>query len=175
MAELHWFRKNAYNIGASKCHDWELSHLIRIFNACLSFIDCYPSDMPLTEVAEMALMSMRCHFVVATALVSLARAEDEMDEQLQRYLETRHHVAAFDALLQTEVESQDEGVIRDLLAKMSTLFVFDFESAVCLKSWDDLGQIVRRARICKDEVMYKAMGDCLLRSQAPGKGEFTRC
>ncbi|KND94187.1 hypothetical protein TOPH_00844, partial [Tolypocladium ophioglossoides CBS 100239] len=169
IPELHWFRKNAYNIGATNCHTWELPHIVRIFNSCLCFIDCYPKDLPLTDVAELTLMGMRCHFVIAAALVSLARAEDRIDEQLQRYLETRHHVAAFDCLIQTEVGLQDEEVMKDVVRKMATLFVFDFESAVCLKNWDDLNQIVRKAKLCKDEVMYKAMGDCLLRSDAPGK------
>ncbi|KAF5532762.1 transcription factor [Fusarium napiforme] len=71
----------------------------------------------------------------------------------------------FDAHFRNDPKSQ---IYPDLLAKLSTLFVFDFESAVCLKSWDDLSQIIRRARICKDEIMYKAMGDCLLRSEASG-------
>lgn len=172
VAELDWFRKNAYNMGAGKCDSWGLSHLIRIFSACLTIIGCYPSDIPLNEAADTALMSMRCHFVIAAALVSLARAEDKMDEQLQRYLEMRRHVAAFDALLQTEIGTHDEEVARDLLAKLSTLFVFDFEGAVRLMDWDDLSEIVRKAKMCKDEVMYKAMGDCLLRAQAPGKGRL---
>ncbi|POR34574.1 Uncharacterized protein TPAR_05222 [Tolypocladium paradoxum] len=169
IPELHWFRKNAYNIGATKCHTWGLPHIVRIFNSCLCFIDCYPKDLPLTDVAELTLMGMRCHFVIAAALVSLARAEDRVDEQLQRYLEMRHHVAAFDGLTQTEVGPQDEEVMKDVVRKMATLFVFDFEGAVCLKNWDDLNQIVRKAKLCKDEVMYKAMGDCLLRSHAPGR------
>lgn len=115
-------------------------------------------------------MSMRCHFVIAAALVSIARTEDRAGEKLQRYLEMRSHVIAFDTQLESKVGSQPQEVIRDLLAKMSTLFVFDFEGAAALKNWDDLSQIVRKAGACKDELMHKAMGDCLLRSQAPGRG-----
>lgn len=48
--------------------------------------------------------------------------------------------------------------------------VFDFEGAVALKNWDDLGHVVRKASFCRDETMLKAMGDCLLRSNAPGPG-----
>lgn len=173
VAELHWFRKNAYNMGAKNCHSWPLPHIVQIFSACLSFIDCYPADVPQADGAELRLMGMRCHFVIGAALVSLARAEDRVDEQLQRYLEARHHVAAFDYLMQAGVGASDEVVTKDLLGKMATLFVFDFEGAICLKGWDDLNCIVRKARPCKDETMYKAMGDCLLRSRAPGKGMST--
>lgn len=167
VPELDWFRKNSYNIGASKCHLWELPQLVRIFSCCLAIIDCYPKDVPLEFVADLALMAMRCHFVIAAALISLARSHDKLDEQLQCYTETRQHVAAFDSLLQTEIQAQDRGIIADLMIKMSTLFVFEFESAVALRSWDDLGGIVRKSTLARDDATYKAMGDCLLRSQAP--------
>ncbi|RBQ66789.1 hypothetical protein FVER14953_09647 [Fusarium verticillioides] len=114
-------------------------------------------------------MSVRCHFVVAAALISQARTGDKVDEQLQQYLETRRHISEFDTLFDAHFRNNPKSQIYpDLLAKLSMLFVFDFEGAVCLKSWDDLGQIIRKARICKDEMMYKAMGDCLLRSEASG-------
>ncbi|CZS76977.1 unnamed protein product [Fusarium graminearum] len=126
VPELHWFRKNAYNIA-------------------------------------------RCHFVIAAALISQARTEDEVDERLQRYLEVRYHISVFDTFFTDHVRNNPKsGIYPDLLVKMSTLFVFDFESAVCLKQWDDSSEIVRKATICKDEIMYKAMADCLLRSEAPG-------
>ncbi|KAH7181876.1 meiosis protein SPO22/ZIP4 like-domain-containing protein [Fusarium sp. MPI-SDFR-AT-0072] len=141
VSELHWFRKNAYNIGVTKCHD----------------------------DTDLRLMSVRCHFVVAAALISQARTGDKVDEQLQQYLETRRHISEFDTLFDAHFRNDPKSQIYpDLLAKLSTLFVFDFESAVFLKSWDDLSQIIRKARICKDEMMYKAMGDCLLRSEASG-------
>ncbi|GJN84559.1 hypothetical protein PLIIFM63780_008119 [Purpureocillium lilacinum] len=169
IPELHWFRKNSYNIGATECDKWEPQCIVRIFAACVTYIGCYPEDIPLGDIAELTLMGMRCHFVIAAASVALARAEDRVDEQLQRYLETRHHVAAFDALSQRDIGPQGEDIVADLLAKMATLSVFDFESAVALKAWDDLNTIVRKAKACRDEVAYKAMGDCLLRSHAPGR------
>ncbi|CCT61743.1 related to transcription factors [Fusarium fujikuroi IMI 58289] len=146
-----------------------LWHLIRIFRVCLAFVDCYPSDLPSEDDTDLRLMSVRCHFVIAAALVSQARTEDKVDEQLQQYLETRRHISEFDTLFDTHFRNDPKSQIYpDLLAKLSTLFVFDFESAVCLKSWDDLSQIIRKAQICQNETMYKAMGDCLLRSEASG-------
>jgi hypothetical protein len=120
----------------------------------------------------MRLMTARCHFVIAAALISQARTEDRVDEQLQRYLEARSHISEFDAFFSDHIRSDPKsGIYLDLLAKMSTLFVFDFESAICLKQWDDSREIIRKATICKDETMYKAMADCLLRSEAPGNGK----
>jgi hypothetical protein len=134
-------------------------------------VSCYPSDVSSEDDAELRLMAARCHFVIAAALVSQARTEDRVDEQLQNYLEARQHVSEFESLFESHFRNDTKSQVnRDLLAKLSTLFVFDFESAIYLKNWDDLGQIVRKARICKDEIMYKAMGDCLLRSEALGNG-----
>ncbi|PTB40057.1 hypothetical protein M441DRAFT_459152 [Trichoderma asperellum CBS 433.97] len=139
--ELHWFRKNAYNLGV---------------------------------LNEIAIMAMRCHFVVSSALISLARTEDKVDDQLQYYLEARRHIREFDAMLEIKFDTtQYESVIIDLMAKLSTLLVFDFEAATALKNWDSLNEIVRKAKTCQDEVTYKAMGDCILRSRAPAKVMFS--
>ncbi|KAL7962386.1 meiosis protein SPO22/ZIP4 like domain-containing protein [Trichoderma compactum] len=174
VPELHWFRKNAYNRGVAKCDTWELFHIIRIFKTCLAFSACYPKDLPLSEATDIAMMSLRCHFVIAAALVSLARAEDRVEEQLQYYLQVRHHMDNFYAILETDTDGiMDESTAADLNAKLSTLFVFDFEAATVLRDWDGLNEIVRKAKTCRDEVMYKAMGDCVLRSNAPGKALFS--
>ncbi|PNP45997.1 hypothetical protein THARTR1_10831 [Trichoderma harzianum] len=172
VPELHWFRKNAYNMGVSNCDTWELFHIIRIFNTCLAFSACYPKDLPSSDATDIATMALRCHFVIAAASVSLARKEDRVEEQLQYYLQVRHHMDKFYAILETENdEIMDESTAADLNAKLSTLFVFDFEAATVLRDWDGLNEIVRKAKTCRDEAMYKAMGDCVLRSKAPGKGQ----
>ena len=171
IQELHWFRKNAYNLGITSSPTWHLTHTIRILTACLAFIACYPPDIPLADATENALMAMRCHFVVATALVSMARTEDAVDVQLQRYTEMKQHITAFDETLQIEAEAQSGRVIQDLIGKAAALFVFGFEGAIALRQWTELGEIVRKAKTCCDETVYKAMGDCLLRSRAPGKSE----
>jgi hypothetical protein len=64
----------------------------------------------------------------------------------------------------------DEQSKDDMLRKHATLLAFDFEAAVALKQWDDLGGIVQRAVSCKNITAFQAMADCLLRAQAPGQG-----
>lgn len=168
--ELHWFRKNSFNIGVTNCSSWDMPKIIGVFSSCLDFISCYPDDMPKEDYEELYVMSMRCHFVMGAAKVSLARTEDRLDERLQKYLEVRRHVAAFDLELCKEPVGRDEPTVLDLCRKLSILLVFDFEGAVALKSWDDLGNIVRKAEACRDETTLKAMGDCLLRSETPSRG-----
>ncbi|KAL7969957.1 meiosis protein SPO22/ZIP4 like domain-containing protein [Trichoderma sp. SZMC 28014] len=151
--ELHWFRKNAYNLGVVKIEVWDVVHVIRIFKACLAFSNFYPTDFSASDDT---------------------RTEDKVDEHLQYYLEARRHIKEFDVVLETKLDKfQQESFLIDLIAKLSTLLVFDFEAATALKDWDSLNEIVRRAKICQDEVTYKAMGDCMLRSKAPGKVMFS--
>ncbi|CAI6098659.1 unnamed protein product [Clonostachys chloroleuca] len=171
--ELHWFRKNSFNIGVTNCSSWDMPKIIGVFSSCLDFISCYPDDMPKEDYEELYVMSMRCHFVMGAAKVSLARTEDRLDERLQKYLEVRRHVAAFDLELCKETVGRDEPTVLDLCRKLSILLVFDFEGAVALKSWDDLGNIVRKAEACRDETTLKAMGDCLLRSETPSRVMFS--
>jgi hypothetical protein len=173
VPELTWFRKNAYNIGARYIGVWRVPSLVRIFTACLNFIACFPTDIPRTDGEELGLMALRCHFIAAAAHVSEARATDQVAEQAERYLEARQHAAAFDDRLSTEAGIKDKHIIQDLHAKSATMLVFDFEAVVALQDWDDLSPIVRRARMCREEVALKAMGDCLLRSRAPGNGKYS--
>ncbi|KAG9256302.1 meiosis protein SPO22/ZIP4 like-domain-containing protein [Emericellopsis atlantica] len=167
VPELHWFRKNAYNMGVAACTSasWTLSDVVRIFAACLVFCDSYPKDIPQQDRDDILVMSLR-------TLVSLARTEDSVAESLQRYLETREHVAAFDGLLEN-ASDQQHATMADLRAKASTLYVFDFEAATALRAWDDVPTILRRSESCRDESCLKAMGDCLLRSEAPARVLYT--
>jgi hypothetical protein len=148
---------------------------VRLFKCCLVFIDCYSDEsvQSRNEAESLAIMAMRCHFVVAAALVSVARTTNEVDEQLHRYLEMGQHIAAFDQLLHATVGPQDEKTLRDLNLKFSSLLVFKFEGAVALKRWGDLRRIVNQVEVCQNEGAMKAMGDCLLRSQAPGESKYS--
>jgi hypothetical protein len=158
VPELHWFRKNAYNMGvaASTNASWSLGDVVRIFAACLVFCGCYPGDIPQSDVDDIPVTSMRCRFVTASALVSLARTEDTIAESLQRYLETRKNIAAFNDLLECASDQQRTNVA-DLKIKVSTLFVFDFEAAIALGAWDDLPGIIRRSGSCQGESFLKVM------------------
>lgn len=57
-------------------------------------------------------MAMRCHFIVAAALVSLARTTDQVAEQAQRYAQVRHHATALYEHLATETNEQDKHILK---------------------------------------------------------------
>lgn len=149
-----------------------MRNTIHIFKCCLSILGHYPADIPTDDEKDNSLKAMCCHFVVAAALVSMARNEDAAEERREKYSELRKHVAGFDGELQKHIGSFDTDLLEDLLRKLATLLIFDFEGAVALQQWDDLREIAAKAVACEDASAYKAMADCLLRAlDVPGRGE----
>ncbi|KAI1807755.1 SPO22-domain-containing protein [Daldinia bambusicola] len=134
VEELDWFGKNAYNLAVKMVNTGQPRQSIRIFQCCLSIISQYPNDIPTQAAEDLSLRTMFCHFLMATMQIALARAQDNIEMQLQDYLLMRSHVNAFDKELEVRLNTLDEVSKNDLQMKLSTLLVFDFEGAICLKS-----------------------------------------
>ncbi|KAG7080083.1 Transcriptional regulator [Colletotrichum scovillei] len=161
VKELDWFCQNAYNLGLKHSDNWDVKHLIRLYNSCLTIAKHYPEDLPAEAASDLALRTMFCDFIAAAALISLARTEDNVEQQLQHYLVMRRHVVAYNAALEKQMsDGLDTRLKSDLTAKLATLMVFDFEAAIALKKTDELGFIIRTAVTCRDE-LEKMKGDRL--------------
>ncbi|CEJ89909.1 hypothetical protein VHEMI05724 [[Torrubiella] hemipterigena] len=174
--ELNWFRRHAYNIGVLSCEKWAASNLIGLFKSCITLSQCYGDTHPLPVPQELSLMTMRCHFMLSSIHINNARNSQE--DNSQSYQESRVHFGEYCKILETFTvrncgtndklsSSLAEHIQKHMLLQTSMLYVFEFEAAVMLDDWSILSQIVQRAHICSDEGVYKAMGDCLLQSQAP--------
>lgn len=174
VRELEWFCQNSYNLGLKNAGDWSLQQVVRILTACVSIIHAFPDGMGAEVAADLSLKSIFCNFLISTALVALARSQDNLEEQLQDYLLMRRHIAAADTDIQERMESQslDEVASRDLLNKLALLLAFDFEAAIALKCWKDLGEIVLKASACQNVQSFKTMAECILRAHVPTEGEF---
>jgi len=170
MVELEWFCRNAYNLGLKHSSVWNLRQTIRVLVSCLKIIEAFPVDMPLEVSEDLSLKSLLCRFIISSALVAVARTEDDGDQQLADYRHMREHIAAFDAELEPRLEALEAKLVGDLLHKLAALFVFDFEGAARLGQWNQLGEVVRKATVCKNVTAYQAMGDFLLRSRGPPEG-----
>ncbi|EXF81759.1 hypothetical protein CFIO01_04807 [Colletotrichum fioriniae PJ7] len=172
VKELDWFCQNAYNIGLKHSESWDVKHLIRLYNSCLAIANHYPEDLPAEAASDLAFRTMFCDFIAAAALVSLARTEDNVEQQLQHYLIMRRHVVAYNAALEKQMsDGLDNRLKSDLTAKLATLMVFDFEAAMALNKTGELGFIIRTAVTCRDVNTLKAMGDIALRGKLPGQGK----
>ncbi|KAG8164456.1 hypothetical protein KVR01_006374 [Diaporthe batatas] len=175
VRELEWFCQNSYNLGLKHAGDWSLQNVVQILTACLSIIQAFPSDVGAEVAADLALKSIFCNFLISSALVALARSQDNLEEQLQNYLLMRRHVAAADTSIQERMESQtlDEIASRDLLSKLALLLAFDFEAAVALKCWKDLGEVVIKASACQNIESFKTMAGCILQASVPTEDLFS--
>jgi len=173
--ELDWFSKNAYNIALTHAPDWEPRKVLRILQSCIAFIGLYPKDLDKQTSEDLSLRLIFCHFLAGVLLISLARAEDNIEVQLQDYLIIRKNVKSFDTILQLKLEKLEEGPAEDLIKKLSILLAYDFEAAVRLKKWDDLPEIIIKSDICKSMKLFELMADCMLCGDAPTDGmtQFT--
>lgn len=124
----------------------------------------FPTDISSDTAADLAFKTLFNNFIVSSALLARARSQDSVEDQLQDYLLMRKHVAAFDASLPSQLPALVEPASADMLAKLAALLTFDFEAAVALKCYDELGSIVRKCADCKSASCLQAMADCLLRS-----------
>ena len=136
----------------------------------MALIDQYPSDIGEQVSDDLSLRKMFCEFSASVALIALARGEDNVEIQLQDYLNLRKHVRSFDSRLQEKRDKIEDGPSQDLHKKLAILLAFDFEAACQLKAWDDLGEIILKTQICRSSQLYELMADCILSSQAPSQG-----
>ncbi|KUI61426.1 Testis-expressed sequence 11 protein [Cytospora mali] len=173
--ELEWFCQNSYNLGLKHVGDWDLCNVVRILNACVNIIRQFPDDIPEETAADLSLKSIFCNFLISSALISLARSQDNLEEQLQKYLVLRRHVAEADREVQRRLESKslDEVSSTDLVGKLALLLAFDFEAAAALKRWHELSEIVLKASTCRNLEAFKTMADCILRAHAPAEELFS--
>ncbi|KAF7952888.1 hypothetical protein EAE96_006111 [Botrytis aclada] len=167
ILELEWFSRNSYNLSLKHLSVWEPQQSLRMLASCIGFIDRYPRDIGEDAYEDVTLRKMFCNFCAATIFVSVARAEQNMESQLQFYLNLRKHVASFDHILQEKLEKLEVEITEDLLKKLSVLLAFDFEAACRLKDWDGLGEIIQKSGICKSTRVYELMADCILSCEAP--------
>lgn len=173
VRELEWFCQNSYNLGLKHASDWSLQRMVQILTACVNIIRAFPNDIGAEVAGDLSLKSIFCNFLISSALVALARSQDNLEIQLQDYLIMRKHIGAADAEIQERMVSQslDEVASRDLLNKLALLLAFDFEAALALKRWQDLGEIVLKASACQNIESFKTMADCILRAHVPTEGE----
>lgn len=162
MQELDWFSKNAYNLALKYSAKWPPEQVLQIIQSCIKFAGIYPKDIDNVTSNDVTHRHIFCDFLAVTFLVSLARAEDNIEAQLQDYLELRKHVDSFDTRLQSIIDVLEEGPQQDLLKKLAALLVFDFEAAIRLKAWDDLTEVILKADCCKSMDIYEKMSDMLL-------------
>lgn len=189
--------------------------VIWILNSCVQIIGYFPTDYSREHMVDLSLKVLFSRFLIASALASLARAQDHIAAQRSDYIDMRRHVGEFDkTLVELLTESQRRSAMMavmqnktpgvgagslgqqqqgtgheksclldahsrlDLSRKLATLLTFDFEAAIALGKWDELGQIVAKVKAIDRQgekksnlvIPFQAMADCLLRAATTAVG-----
>ncbi|KAI1006471.1 hypothetical protein K3495_g1756 [Podosphaera aphanis] len=165
--EQEWFSKNSYNLAIKHLSDWNPRQTLRMLQSCIAIIDHYPPAISEQVSGNLQKRKLFCEFSATIILIALARAEDNIENQMQDYLNTRKHVSAFSVIFFDGLGRMDIQAQEDLNRKFSILVAFDFEATCRLKAWTDLGEIILKANRCKSSKVYEIMADCILCANAP--------
>ncbi|KAL6717482.1 sporulation-specific protein 22 [Lecanora helva] len=166
-AELDWFSRNSYNLCMEVCTTWKAQQTLRLVSACVKFIDLYPAESDINVATDLSLRRLFCNFLSASLLIVLARAEDNVADQLQHYLNVRKSVNDFRTHVQEQVSRLEGGAKEDLQRKYGGLLAFDFEAAARLKAWDDLSGIINETQSLTEPQIFAILADITLSSEAP--------
>ncbi|TLS23621.1 uncharacterized protein PpBr36_06398 [Pyricularia pennisetigena] len=171
LQELEWFCQNAYNISVKYAQAWDPRCLVRTLDVCVRVMGHFPEDAVSPVVDDLPLRRLFCHFINASALTALARTQKDVERQLLDYQAVRKNVAGFEEALEAcrGRLRLPEAQYKQLLKKLQIIIVFDFESALYLRQTSELGEIIRRASICRNAESFKAMADSLLRLHTVSK------
>lgn len=167
LAELDWFSRNSYNLALRVCSDWSPQETLRLVSACLKFMDLYPSDMDPDVVADLSLRRLFCDFLCASLLIVIARDEENIESQLQHYLNVRKAANDFRKRLQEQLERLEGGAKEDLSRKHNSLLAYDFEAAARLKAWESFEPLIKDCEANPDPKIYAIMADIVLSCEAP--------
>ncbi|KAL9123274.1 MAG: hypothetical protein Q9187_000182 [Circinaria calcarea] len=131
-----------------------------------------------TSVADQSLRRIFCDFLASSLLIILARQEQHFERQMQHYLDARKHAKTFRSHLQNQ-DQLEGGAKDDLLRKAKTLNIYDFEAAIRLKAWHDIGQLLEEIVNASwqlegaDMIKLSRWIRCLFQLTLPSKLDFT--
>lgn len=134
-AEIQWCSKNAFNIALQHCTEMQPEHLVRLSRACNKFLECYPDDSGLMHRDNVVQRKQICHFLCASAFTVLGRTADDIQQQLQHYLEVQREANTFLTSWQPPRQTSDADLHS---ARALELLRYNVESVFKLEQWDKL-------------------------------------
>ncbi|KAL9084962.1 MAG: hypothetical protein Q9165_007828 [Trypethelium subeluteriae] len=141
--ELEWFSKNAYNFALKHCTDLHPRTLLRLLQSCTELLELLRGDEGPRGCQDVLLRLSFCHFLAAFASITLARAEDQIEQSAQQYLIARNDAAQFCELFaEVSQDTVGEEAYEDLQAKRFELLRLQLECAVRLGSWNELDELL---------------------------------
>ena len=141
--EMEWFAKNTYNFALKHCTDLHPRNLLRLLQCCIELLELLRAEPASNEQEDLLVRLLFCHFLAASASITLARAEDNVEQSAQQYILVQSDAGRFGELLTgTSHETSGSSRYADLQSLHFELLRFQLECAVRLGSWDELDNLL---------------------------------
>ncbi|KAF2689190.1 SPO22-domain-containing protein [Lentithecium fluviatile CBS 122367] len=162
VAEFEWFSKNTYNLSVKYCAEMQPQNLVRLLNVCIEFIKLLKENGQSECDGDLSLRLMFCHFIATCAFTTLARAEDNVQDYLQYYLQARKHGKEFRSTASENVDKLGESAQADIIAKHFQVVKLELEAALKLERWDEIDDLFDECWKFKNPEHYETLADLVL-------------
>ncbi|KAL7773732.1 hypothetical protein CFE70_003699 [Pyrenophora teres f. teres 0-1] len=159
--EFEWFSKNAYNLSVKYCADMPPSLLVRLLGCCTEFIKLLKEkDKP--GHGDLCLRLVFCAFLSACTYITLARAEDNIEQSTQYYLEARKHSQEFRRVAAEGIDKLGGSAQADIISKHFQVVKLELEAVLKLQRWDELDELFDQCWKYKSPDHYETLADLVL-------------
>ncbi|EUC48226.1 hypothetical protein COCMIDRAFT_87783 [Bipolaris oryzae ATCC 44560] len=160
--EFEWFSKNSYNLSLKHCAEMPPAYLIRLLDCCMEFIKLLKEKDDSNPSSDLSLRLLFCEFLAACTWITLARAEDNVEQNAQQYLEVRKHSQNFRRAVPETMNGLGESAKADIISKHFQVVKLELEAALKLRKWDELDELFDQCWVYKNPDHYETLADLTL-------------
>ncbi|KAH0162689.1 SPO22-domain-containing protein, partial [Aureobasidium melanogenum] len=163
--ELRWFACHCYNTALKHCSDMQPELLTRFMMASVALIDLLRNEGEKDDGLPPRLLL--CRFLATSALIVLARSEDNIERALQLYTDARRQIGAFHQKYQEAIrqESLQPDAISDIAIKEFEMVQFDLEAVMRLEQWDGLDAVLAMCLETRHSNRLESAADLIIHIQ----------
>ncbi|KAH0269856.1 SPO22-domain-containing protein, partial [Aureobasidium melanogenum] len=163
--ELRWFACHCYNTALKHCSDMQPELLTRFMMASVALIDLLRNE----DKKDDGLLSrlLLCRFLATSALIVLARSEDNIERALQLYTDARRQIGAFHRKYEEAIrqESLQPDALSDIEIKEFEMIQFDLEAVMRLEQWNDLDAVLSMCLETRHSDRLESAADLIIHIQ----------
>ncbi|CAN9168411.1 unnamed protein product [Alternaria alternata] len=160
--EFEWFSKNAYNISLKYCAEMPPGSLVRLLSCCIEFIKLLKGKTQPEADGDLCLRLVFCEFLAACTYTTLARAEDNTEQSIHYYLETRKHSQEFRQAAAKGIDKLSGPSQADIISKHLQVVKLELEAVLKLQRWDELDKLFDQCWKYKSPDHYETLADLVL-------------
>ncbi|RMZ74395.1 transcription factor [Pyrenophora seminiperda CCB06] len=159
--EFEWFSKNAYNLSLKYCAEMPPNLLVRLLSCCTEFLKLL-KEKDKSSHGDLCLRLVFCEFLSACTYITLARAEDNIEQSTQYYLEARNHCQEFRHAAAEGIDKLGGSAQADIISKHFQIVKLELEAVLKLQKWDELDELFDQCWKYKSPDHYETLADLVL-------------